>query len=295
MPRRALPPLTGLRAFEAFARTGSMTLAAEELLVTHGAVSRQVRGLEAVLGVTLVEGPRHRLRVTDAGRQLAAGLSSAFDLIAGALPGAGPSQELVVNCLGTLAMKWLIPRLAGFLDSHPGWRVRIIEDHGPVDFSGEAQAAIRIQDPNRSPWRATPFMEHFHGPVLSPGLWDEVGNDPSRLLHLPRLYSETFRQAWADWTRHAGIDLPPSRLDREFEHNSYMLEAAAAGLGVAVAPWAFACDDVARGRLVAPMGFERFQSRYVYLRPRLGDNPMADAFGEWLKQEGAATPKPPKP
>jgi len=295
MARRALPPLSALRAFEAFARVGSMTLAAEELLVTHGAVSRQVRGLEDHLGVALVAGPRHQLRLTEAGRELAAGLSSAFDLIAGALPGAGPAKELVVNCLGTLAMKWLIPRLSGFLDSHPGARVRIIEDHGPVDFSSGAHAAIRFHDGSRSPFRVTPFMDHFHGPVIAPGLLADCGGDPARLLTLPRLYSETFRPAWAEWATHVGVDLPPSPLDREFEHNSYMLEAAAAGLGVAIAPWAFCSDDVLRGRLAAPLGFTPFGTCCAYLRPRLGDNPLAAAFGEWLKQEGAATPRPPTP
>jgi LysR family glycine cleavage system transcriptional activator len=299
MARRGLPPMTGLRAFEAFARAGSMTLAAEDLLVTHGAVSRPVRGLEAHLGVALVSGPRHQLRLTDAGRELAAGLSSAFDLIAGALPGAGPTRELVVSCLGTLAMKWLIPRLSGFLDGHPGWRVRIVEDHGPVDFSqGGIHAAIRINHGERGPYRTTAFMEHFHGPVLAPALLAEIDGHPARVLTLPRLYSETFRPAWSEWASRAGVALPPSPLDREFEHNSYMLEASAAGLGVAVAPWAFCCDDIERGRLVAPFGFESFglepgSSRYVYLRPRLGDNPLAAAFGDWLKKEGAASPAPP--
>jgi LysR family transcriptional regulator, glycine cleavage system transcriptional activator len=294
MVRRALPPLTALRAFEAFARVGSMTGAAEELLVSHGAVSRQVRGLEDQLGVTLVTGPRHQLRLTDAGRELAAGLSSAFDVIAGALPGAGPARELVVSCLGTLAMKWLIPRLPGFLDAHPGWRVRIVEGHEAVDFSqGGLHAAIRIEDGARSPHRTSVFMDHSHGPVMAPDLLADVGGDLSRVLALPRLYSETFRPSWSAWAVHAGVVLPPSPLDREFEHNSYMLEAAAAGLGVAVAPWAFAADDVMRGRLVAPFGFAPVPARYVYLRPRLGDNPLAAAFGDWLRQEGAASPKAP--
>ena len=295
MPRRALPPLAALRAFEAFARHGSMTLAAEELLVTHGAISRQVRGLEEHLGVALVAGPRHALRLTDAGRELASGLSTAFDVIAGALPGAGPAEELVISCFGPLAMKWLIPRLPGFLERHPGRRVRILEDHGPVDFSRGVDAAIRIDTGERTPFRALAFMDHAHGPVLSPALLAEIGGDPARVLALPRLYSETFPQAFREWAARAGVDLPPSTLDREFEHNTYMIEAAAAGLGVAAAPWAFVCHDIERGRLVAPFGFEPVPARYLYLRPRLGDNPLAEAFGAWLQQEGAASPLPPPP
>lgn len=298
MPRRRLPPLTGLRAFEAFARAGSMTLAVEELCVTHGAVSRQVRGLEQQLGARLVEGPRHALRLTPAGRELAAGLSSAFDLIAAALPGSGPVRELSVSCPGALAMKWLIPRLPDFLDAHPGLRVRIVESHGPVDFgAGELHAAIRIVDLDaRTGADETPFMAHHHGPVLSPDLLARVGGDLQAVLRLPRLTSETFRPAWASWAQRAGATpLPPAPTEREFEHNSYMLEAAAAGLGVAVTAWAFAAADIERGRLVAPFGFEPVEARFLYLRPQRSRSPAAAAFGEWLKLQGASGPTPPPP
>lgn len=295
MARRALPPLNGLRAFEAFARLGSMTLAAEELLVTHGAVSRQVRGLETQLGVRLVVGPRHQLALTDAGRRLAGAVGSALDLMAAALPGAAHDQELVVACLGTLAMKWLIPRLSGFLDAHPGLRVRIVESHAPIIFGQDGvQAAIRFEDGGvPAGARTLAFMDHFHGPVLSPALWDEIGRDLDRMWALPRLHPETFRAAWAAWSSRAGISLPPASLERAFEHNSYMLEAAAAGLGAAIAPWAFCADDIARGRLIAPLGFAAVKERYVYVRPRIGENPAAAAFGQWLRQEGERTPRPP--
>jgi DNA-binding transcriptional LysR family regulator len=294
MARPALPSLTGLRAFEAFARSGSMTVAADELCVTHGAISRQVRALELRLGLALTSGPKHQLKLTPAGAEMAAALTTAFDVIGAALPGAGPTQELVVSCLGTLAMKWLIPRLPEFLDAHRGVTVRILESHAPVDFNQGVHGAIRISD---CPWPAgtkvMPFMEHFHGPVLSPALLAQAGGDPGAMLALPRLRSETFRPAWSQWAARCGVDLPAA-VDREFEHNSYMLEAAAAGIGVAIAPWAFAAADIERGRLVAPLGFEAVESGFVYLRPRLGDNKAAAAFGDWLRDEGRRGPAPPK-
>ena len=296
MRRRALPSLTGLQSFEAFARLGGMTAAAQELHVTHGAVSRQVRTLENRLGVALVVGPRHDLKLTEAGQCLALALTSAFDQIAAALPGAGPDQELVVSCLGTLAMKWLIPRLPRFLDQHPGLRVRILESYAAVDFSAGVHAAIRIHD-GRAPEgiRVRPFMAHHHGPVLAPDLWAACDGDVARLLALPRLHSESFRPAWREWAARVGLDLTDAREDREFEHNSYMLEAAAAGLGVAVAPWAFAASDVERGRLVAPLGFAPVEARYALLHPAHAQNPLADALAEWLRREGAATSPPPPP
>lgn len=296
MARRPLPALTGLASFEAFARLGAMTTAAAELNVTHGAVSRQVRALEARLGVRLVVGPRHDLRLTDAGRRLAAALTSGFDMIAAALPGAGPELELVLSCPGTLAMKWLIPRLPRFLDARPGLRVRILESHQPVDFSvGGAHAAIRILRA-RPPEGVTaaPFMGHHHGPVLSPALWEACAGDPARLFALPRLHSESFRPAWEEWAERAGVALPAASEDREFEHNSYMLEAAAAGLGVAIAPWAFAAPDVERGRLTAPFGFAPVEARYMLLYPTHAGHPGMEALVAWLRAEAAVTSQPPK-
>lgn len=296
MRRRPLPPLTGLSSFEAFARAGSMTGAAAELNVTHGAVSRQVRALETRLGVRLVIGPRHDLRLTEAGQRLAGALTSAFDMIGAALPGAGPDHELVVSCPGTLAMKWLIPRLPRFLEKQPGVRVRILESHDPADFSGGAHAAIRIQRGRPAEGvTAAPFMAHHHGPVLSPDQWSDCKGDAARLFALPRLHSESFRPAWREWAERAGVDLPDAVVDREFEHNSYMLEAAAAGLGVAVAPWAFAAPDIERGRLVAPYGFMPVEARYVLLYPTHANNPAVEGLHAWLRAEAATTGGPPGP
>lgn len=297
MPRRTLPSLGGVRAFEAFARHGAMTRAAEDLHVTHGAVSRRIKALEAELGVRLIEGPRHRLSLTPAGQALAAAATYGFDRIAAALPGAERAEELVISCLGTLAMKWLIPRLRGFLDAHPRASVRIVESYAPVDFSlGGLHGAIRLEGGSPTPGvRALRFMPHFHGPVLSPARFEELDGDADRILALPRLRSETFRPAWERWAETSGVRLPPAGLEREFEHNSYMLEAAAAGLGVAVTPWAFAQADVRAGRLVAPWSFSALPEPFVFLRPTLADNPSAAAFGDWLQAEGRRSPLPPPP
>lgn len=295
MSRAPLPSLKGLRAFEAFARTGSMTRAAEELLVTHGAVSRQVKALEQQLGARLVTGPRHRLTLTAAGRQLALSLGAAFDMIAAALPGAEDTQELVVSCIGALAMKWLIPRLPRFVEAHPSVRVRIVESHEPVDFSqGGLHAAIRLQRGPPDPGvRALAFLDHAYGPVLSPALFEQTGRDVAKVLDLPRLHAETFPTGWSQWAKDARVSLPPTPPERAFEHNSYMLEAAAAGLGVAITARAFAQDDIARGRLVAPWGFTSMATRFTYLRPALANNPAATAFGAWLREEGRRGPAPP--
>lgn len=295
MVRRRLPSLKALQAFEAFARAGSMVRAAEELCVTHGAVSRQIKALERQLGATLLAGPRHALGFTPAGRELAACLASAFDQIAAGLPGAEAGEELVVSSPGTFAMKWLIPRLAGFIEANPGLQVRIIEDGGPVEFGrGGIQAAIRPHRGAAPPgMAATPFLVHAFGPVLAPGLFGKA--DRAGALKLPRLHSETFAESWARWAADTGIELPRPAAERSFEHNSYMLEAAAAGLGIAVTAWAFAQSDIEAGRLVAPWGFRRLPTRFTLLRPSLASHPAADRLARWLVAEGRKAKPPPGP
>lgn len=119
--RRSLPPLHALRAFEAAARLGRMTAAAQELSVTPGAISRQVRQLEDALGVALFEGPKHQPRLTEAGAQLRPALSQAFDTLAQAVDAVRPSASgpVDVACFHSFMLKWLIPRLPDFHRQHP--------------------------------------------------------------------------------------------------------------------------------------------------------------------------------
>ncbi len=301
MARRALPPLGGLRAFEAFARQGRMTAAADELCVTHGAISRQIKQLEASLGVALIEGPRNRLTITEPGLKLAEALTRAFDLIEEASPrrrGAAETGPLEVSCLATFGMKWLIPRLPRLVERHPDLQVRISEKNGPVDFAADGvDLAIRMSeegDPGPPDAEATPFLDHWQGPLLSPELAGTRPLSIEAMAALPRLHTRSYREGWSDWAGRRGVDLPPAPVDREFDHYFYMLEAAIAGLGVAIGPWAFVTRELAGGRLVAPFGFVRAQARYVALVPRRNARPGARRMLKWLIEEGAATSEPDK-
>ncbi|RZJ03069.1 MAG: LysR family transcriptional regulator, partial [Brevundimonas sp.] len=289
-------PLTALRAFDAFARHGAMTLAARELSVTHGAVSRQIATLQASLGVDLVEGPRHRLRLTRAGRALADELAPAFAAIrrgVDAARGASPI-EIEVSCLGTLAVKWLIPRLHGFMDRHPDIRVRLSESYAPVDFRRDRfDAAIRIFEQGQTAPGAevSEIMPQMQGLVGSPAAvppgsrWDDLAG-------LPRLHAATFPESWRVWSGLSGVTLGAATVEREFGHNHSLIEAAAAGLGLAIVPWAFVAPDLASGRLVAPFGFLRRTSRFVFVRPAGRTNAAVDAFRDWLAVQGEATEQP---
>ncbi|CAN5249588.1 LysR family transcriptional regulator [soil metagenome] len=297
MTRPAPPPLNALRAFEAFARHGGMTAAAAELCVTHGAVSRQVRTLQETLGVVLVTGPRHRLTLTAAGNALARSLSGAFVAIddAVATAKAGPYREIDISCLGTFALKWLIPRLPGFLAAHPEVRVRMSESYAPADFKRDRiDGAIRIREEGPAPrgQEVTPFLDQQQGLVVAPHL---IADDDSiaAIARLPRLHSATFRESWTVWSRLMGLTLPPAPVEREFGHNHSMVEAVAAGLGAAIAPWAFVAPDVTSGRLAAPFSFiARPTSRFVFLRPAGRKDAAVDAFRDWLVEQGQTSPLP---
>ncbi|MBO9560889.1 MAG: LysR family transcriptional regulator [Caulobacter sp.] len=298
MAARSLPPLNALRAFEAFGRRGRMTLAADELCVTHGAISRQIRQLEDHLGVALTEGPRNNLALTEAGATLAQALSQALDQIEAALPRPAGSGDgtLVVSCLPTFAMKWLIPRLPGFVAAHPDIQARIVESNGPFDFRADGvDLAIRMRLPDAPPSAdadVTPFLKHYVGPVAAPELAARL-RDVASLADLPRLHTRTFLESWAEWESAAGLEVPPTAVNREFDHYFYMLEAAAAGLGVALSPFAFAENDLASGRLVAPLGMIPGQAQVCALTPKGKATRAARRFRDWLVAEGAATPAPP--
>lgn len=290
------PPLNALRAFEAFARHGGMTAAAAELCVTHGAVSRQVRTLQESLGAPLVTGPRHRLVLTPAGAALAARLSGAFaainDAVAAARP--GDHREIEISCLGTLALKWLIPRLGTFLAAHPEVRVRLSESYAPVDFARDRfDGAIRILNPDTETPGAevTPFLPQYQGPVAAPHV-TPPGQSLEAFAVLPRLHAATFPESWRVWSELTGVVLPPAGIEREFGHNHSMIEAAAAGMGAAIAPWVFVAPDIAAGRLVAPFGFALRPSQFAVLRPAGRKDAAVDAFRDWLVAEGAASPPP---
>ena len=296
MRNAAPPPLNALRAFEAFARQGTMTGAATELCVTHGAVSRQVRALQETLGVALVTGPRHRLALTPVGAELAHRLSGAFAAIgdAVAVARAGDHREIEISCLGTFALKWLIPRLSGFLSAHPEVRVRVSESYAAVDFRRDRfDGAIRILEAGPGPARAetTDFLPMYQGPVAAPGV-TPPGQSQAAFAALPRLRASTFREAWKVWSDWTGVTLPSATLEREFGHNHSMIEAAVAGMGVAIAPWAFVAPDIGAGRLIAPYGFAGRSSRFVFLRPEGRKDVAVDAFRDWLVAEGKVSPGP---
>lgn len=284
---RPLPSLNALRAFEAMARNGRVTLAAEELHVTHSAVSRQVKALEQALGVRLFTGPKNRLELTAAGRELLPALTEAFDQIAGAVRRVrvgGEDLHVAVNA--SISVKWLIPRLAGFQAAHPEVRLHLSELAAHATSHRGAQAVVRIVPTSRlSDANCTPFIRNALGVVVSPAL---AGQDP---LRAPRLAAVTHPEAWPIFAELAGVELAPTP-ERPFAHVHFAMDAALAGLGAAVVSWPLCVREIQSGQLVAPLGFRRSESAFALLVAPGAEGRALDRFREWLIAEGAKTPEP---
>lgn len=153
--RRNLPPLAALKAFEATARLGSLTAAAAELFVTHGAVSRHIRALEDWAGASLFERRGKRLKLTEAGRHYRDEVGLAFDGIAAATEkfraSTGKPRQLTINALPTFAMRWLLPRLARFQQAEPQVELRLVTSDDAVERLAHGSYDIAIRR-DASPW-----------------------------------------------------------------------------------------------------------------------------------------------
>jgi LysR family transcriptional regulator, glycine cleavage system transcriptional activator len=286
--RRRLPPLKTLPAFEIAAERLSFTAAAGELHLTHGAVSRQIQALESHLGVPLFRRSNRRIELTEAGvaflpgvRQALHGLETSTAEIA-----TSPREgALVVSCVATFMMRWLIPRLYAFNALHRKIDVRLAASHAPVDFARDGvDVAIRVGE---APWPrnvvGTPFLADRIGPVCTPVLLE--GRNTLQLSELRRhrlLHAETRAQSWSNWARARGTTIELNN-SQSFEHHYFMLEAAASGLGIGIASYPLVEQDLKSGRLVAPFGFVPSGRSYCVLRARQAiDNAKIAAFRSWI-------------
>jgi DNA-binding transcriptional LysR family regulator len=207
------------------------------------------------------------------------------------------SGPLVVSCLATFMMRWLIPRLYRFNAAHPDIEVRLSASHAPVHFEdGGIDVAIRL---GRAPWPrgciGLPFLVDRIGPVLSPTLFEKrTLRRPSDLKRLPLLHAETRPGAWHSWLKATSTEgLDPSKGAR-LEHTYFLLEAAASGLGVAIGSVPLVQQDLTAGRLIAPFGFVADRNAYCMLRPvgQTGKAAQTRAFINWVKAEAQRSMTP---
>jgi DNA-binding transcriptional LysR family regulator len=288
-----LPPLNALRAFEAAARLNSISQAANELHVTHGAVSRQVRSLEEHLGVALFRKDGRGIKLTDAGvrlRDVSADLFSRLRSTCAELQQGQADAPFVLACPGSLLARWFIPRLDRLNRELPELRLQLSASEGELDpRRAGVDATLWFAEP---PWPAD--MQVFElaaeriGPVLSPryARFAALHQAPAAtLLDEPLLHTSSRPQAWPSWAGRNALDASALKLGQGFEHLYYLLEAAAAGLGVAIAPQQLVADDLAAGRLVAPWGFVETSARLALWVPARRLDKRAQRLAEWLRGE----------
>ncbi len=295
---RRLPSLNALRAFEAAARHLSFTKAAEELHVTQAAVSHQIKGLEEQLGLPLFRRLNRRLLLTDAGQAYLPALSEAFDGIAEAterLSAERRGSALKVSTLPSTAAKWLLPRLSRFREQHPDIDILVSAADALVDFRrDDMDLAIRYGRGVYPGLECLPLMPDEIFPVCSPGLLAD-GPPLQRaedLAHHTLLHDQTTEgeiQNWRTWFDLIGLTgVDPGR-GPGFSDSNLLLEAAAAGQGVALGRRSLALADLASGRLVIPFGpIVPSQNRYyIVYPPTKATLPALLAFRDWLLEEAA--------
>ena len=288
-----LPSLNALRAFEAAARLLSVSKAGEELHVTHGAISRQIRALEEELGIRLVSKDGRGIKLTDAGMRLRDAAGETFErlrLVCAELKRQTQDAPIVLGCPGSLLARWFIPRLDRLNRELPELRLQLSTSHGELDpRSPQVDATLLFAEP---PWPAD--MQVFElaaeriGPVLSPryARFAELHRAPAAaLLGEPLLYTSSRPQAWPNWAAGNALDSGALRYGQGFEHLYYLLEAAAAGLGVAIAPQQLVADDLAAGRLLAPWGFVETPARLALWQPLRNRDQRAAQLARWLVAE----------
>ena len=297
---RRLPPLNALRAFEAAARHLSFTKAAGELGITPSAISHQIGGLEAHLGVRLFRRSSRALMLTDEGQGYLPVLRDAFDAIHAAtarLAARHAAGPLTVSLLSSFAVRWLIPRLPRFQARHPEIEVRLSTTARVVDFRREdVDCAIRH---GRGEWpglAADLLVSEDLFPVCSPKLLEgrHPLKEPRDLAHHTRFQIEMRRDDWRIWLNAVGITDIDAERGPLFETSDLALRAAAEGLGVAIGSSSLVEDDLRNGRLVAPFDVRLpSNSGYYFVVPDdRRDQLKIAVFRAWLLEEAKRDTRP---
>lgn len=255
-----LPPLDTLRAFEAAARLGSFSAAAEALNLTHGAISRQIARLEQWLGLKLFRRGARGVSLTPDGDRLYVSTREAFALIGDYSDRwTEPRGSAVVrlSALPSVSSRWLMPRMAKLEAGDPPLRILFSVDHRQVDMEEDAiDLALRCGRGSIPRRVSLQLFEEWCYPVAAPELAREISpngqkqGDASRLLRYPLIHDSS-ATGWRAWFAAQGVDYRPQLRDRRFEDYNLVLDAAACGLGIALARPPLAQRDIDSGRLVA--------------------------------------------
>jgi LysR family transcriptional regulator, glycine cleavage system transcriptional activator len=293
-PRRFLPSVSALLAFEAVMRLGSATRAAAELSLTQSAVSRQLRTLEEQLGIALFDREGRQLVPTPAGRAYVTEVRDILNRLAQAsirarTDPAGGSLNLAI--LPAFGMHWLAPRLRDFARAHPEVTVNLSTRLRPFAFAGSAfDAAIHFGHEDWPGVRYLPLMPERVVPVASAELVAAPLAEARDMAALPLLHLETRPRGWARWFAALGVDAAGAPTGMMFDQFSTMAQAAIHGLGVALLPTFFA-EPYLRDNQLVRASTETAQSigSYYLVWPEDREESAAlTSFRRWLAVQAEA-------
>ncbi|PKA39081.1 LysR substrate-binding domain-containing protein [Rhizobium sullae] len=292
--RRFLPSISLLAAFEAVARTGSVTTAARELDLTQSAVSRQIKALEEQLGAELFLRERQTVRLTLAGDSYAREVREALRRISSAslnLRANPHGGTLNLAILPTFGTRWLAPRLSRFLSQNPGVTINLVTRLSSFDFRLDSiDAAIHFGHPQWPGAELTFLMSEKTVPACSPEFFKQHGIAKAEdLLNVPLLHLTTRTDAWEKWFAANGVAFQNVH-GMLFDQFATAAQAAIAGLGVALLPTFLIQDELRRGDLVAAIDREMESSERYYLAypPERADYAPLSAFRGWIIAEAEA-------
>lgn len=291
--RRILPSLGALQCFDAAARQLSFTRAAEELNITQSAVSRQIRLLEEFLGRALFHRIKQRLVMTDAGEAYARDIRDVLDRAEAAtlalMAYSGTSGALNLAILPTFGSRWLVPRLGSFTTRYPEIQLNLLTRLKPFDFAKEEiDVAIHFGDTSWPGVEYHHLMNEVTVPICAPSLLaGRCLKGPGDLMSFTLLQHSTRPDAWANWFEAVGEPSINAVKGPRFEQFYMVIQAALAGLGMAVLPLFLVQDELASGRLVVAVD-RPVPSRNAYYL--VHPNSKRDAypvkvFKDWLLEQ----------
>ncbi|WP_321943848.1 LysR substrate-binding domain-containing protein [Paraburkholderia tropica] len=292
--RKLTPSMSLLLAFESAGRHQSYTLAAQELTLTQSAVSRQVQALEALLSLRLFERRGRGIVLTDVGRtylvEVGRGLAILRNGTLQALSFEEQSSELHVATLPTFGAKWLLPRLHRFYANHPGSQIDLHSRIDPINVRDlTLDAAIVVGAGAWPGMNALRLLPEKLVLVGSPRIFrkgQSMRDVTAALAEHPLLRVASYPQAWSEWSAASGLLTAETRAGPSFELTSHLIQAACAGIGIALVPQMFVEDELQDGRLDSPLQPVVTARSYYLVYPEQARNRRAlHSFIEWLLAE----------
>jgi LysR family transcriptional regulator, glycine cleavage system transcriptional activator len=293
---RKLPPLNAVRTFEAAARHVSFTKAANEIHVTHGAVSRQVAVLEKWFGIPLFRRTASQVTLTEAGQSYyreVTGILDRLELASKDMRHQAASTTLRVNAPPTFTMRWLIRRIAAFQRRRPDVELRLTTALGPINANDSGlDVGIRGNEGELPGWRSHHFMTELIAPVCHVDLLKHHKiQSPRDLAQLRLLTYLTEPYDWQQWFARAASRMATDQETLRFEQMYFALQATQERMGIGLFPLFLVIDELIAGELCVPFGELGVRQRdyLCFYRVEHETWPIMAAFRDWLTQAGDET------